>query len=208
MRWLILLALAAATLSPGFAQSPARRPATPQAPAISAPRETMAGTVLSVEIARAPAGARVAIARIDQPAATAIVVAPLPDKGPAKLPVPGAPGDYELRLTLDRAGAPAVLQRRKLVVHRATARVGGPSRTARGQNFACYGNGPNGEHDRVTLVPRDAPPDAIGASFFPAENIESTLEAPDKPGSYELRYVMNAPLAENVVLVRLPVEVE
>ena len=51
-------------------------------------------------------------------------------------------------------------------------------------------------------MPKDAPEEAPGPSFFPAENVEATLDAPDTPGAYELRYVMNAPLAEGRILAR------
>ena len=70
------------------------------------------------------------------------------------------------------------------------------------------GIGPNGEQDRVVLVAADAPIEAEGPRFFPAENVESVLEAPDQPGSYELRYVMNAPVSGLRILARRAVVVE
>ena len=40
------------------------------------------------------------------------------------------------------------------------------------------------------------------------ENVEATLEVPDQPGLYELRYVLHAPLAEHRILARRTVKVE
>lgn len=60
----------------------------------------------------------------------------------------------------------------------------------------------------MVLVAPDAPVEAEGPRFFPAENVEATLEAPEKPGSYELRYVLNAPVSGLRVLARKPVMVE
>ena len=58
------------------------------------------------------------------------------------------------------------------------------------------------------LVKPDAPAEAEGPNFFPAENVESTLEAPAEPGTYELRYVMDAPLTGPRVLARRELVVE
>jgi Ca-activated chloride channel family protein len=70
------------------------------------------------------------------------------------------------------------------------------------------GIGPNGARDRVVLVPAGVPPEAGGPSFFPHENVEATLDAPDQPGAYELRYVMDAPVSGLRVLATRAVRVE
>lgn len=178
-----------------------------QGPAVSASRSVIAGAPLSVFLTNAPAGARLAIARPDDPAQTAIVVIE-PKTAVAILPTPGLVGVYELRLTVDRDGALVILLRQPLVTTQATATLAAPARVGRGQNLPIRGIGPNGEQDRVMLVPLDAPLDAEGLHFFPAENAEATLEAPAQPGLYELRYLLNAPLSGRVVLARRPVTVK
>lgn len=177
-------------------------------PRLSASHSTMAGSMLSVSAASVPAGARLAIARPDDPASRAIVVVPLPASAQAFLPTPGMAGSYELRLTQERDGAAAVLLRQPLIATPPAATLSAPGRVARGNMLPVRGIGPNGEQDRVVLAPEGAPADAAGPAFFPAENVEATLEAPDQPGRYELRYVMHAPLAEHTILASRSVVVE
>lgn len=185
-------------------QKPAPRPSQPS---FSAARSVMAGAPLGVLLSNAPQGARLAIARPDDPADKAIVVVELKNTVPA-LPTPGAVDTYELRLTVEKDGAPTVLLRQPLVTTEPSATLAAPERVGRNQGLPVRGIGPNGEQDRVTLVNPDAPTDADGPRFFPAENVEATLEAPDQPGLYELRYVLHAPLAEHQILARRSVRVE
>ncbi len=200
------LALACAPLP---AQPQPRKPAaTATAPSLSASREVMAGSPLAVLVGRAPDGARLAIARPADPPATAIVVVALDGRPSASLPSPGEPGAYELRLTRDQDGAPAILLRQPLATTPPQATLAAPARVGRGQALPLRGIGPNGERDRVVLVPAGAPPDAEGPSFFPHENVEATLDAPDEPGAYELRYVMDAPVSGRRVLATQAVTVE
>jgi hypothetical protein len=198
------LALACAPL-PALPQT--RKPA-PSAPSLAASREVMAGSPLAVIVGRAPQGARLAIARPADPAATAIVVVPLGPRPSASLPSPGEAGAYELRLTRDQDGAPVILLRQPLVTTPPEATLAAPARIGRGQALPVRGIGPNGERDRVVLVPAGAALDAEGPSFFPQENVEATLDGPDQPGAYELRYVMDAPVSGLRVLATRAVSVE
>lgn len=203
----LLIALAALLL-PALAVAqtkPAQR--RHDAPALSAARTIIAGAPLSVFLSNAPQGARLAIARPDDPASKAIVVIEARNTVPA-LPTPGAVGSYELRLTVEKDGIPVILQRQPLATTEPSATLAAPERVGRGQGLPVRGIGPNGEQDRVMLVKPDAPADTDGPRFFPAENVEATLEAPDQPGLYELRYVLHAPLAEHRILARRAVKVE
>lgn len=206
---LAMIALAAMSAFPTVQAQP-RRPAapTPAGPAISASQSIMAGSMLSVIVSRAPPGARLAIARPDSPASSAILVEEIGARPSVTVPVPGVAATYELRLTREEAGAPVILLKQPLVTTDAQATLAAPARIRRGASFPARGIGPNGAADRVILVPKDAAPDALGPSFFSAENVEATLDAPDTAGDYELRYVMNAPLAEGQVLARQGVVIE
>jgi len=201
--------LIAAGLWPAAAAAQKPQKPTPRAsqPSLSASRSIMAGAPLSVLLSHAPQGARLAIARPDDPANKAIVVVALKNTVPI-LPTPGAVGAYELRLTVEKDGAPVILLRQPLDTTEPSATLAAPERISPGQSLPVRGIGPNGEQDRVMLVKPDAPADAEGPRFFPAENVEATLEAPDQPGTYELRYVLHAPLAEHHILARRPVRVE
>ncbi|WP_139163502.1 hypothetical protein [Bosea robiniae] len=196
---LLLPALAAAQTKPAQRRN--------DAPALSAARTIVAGAPLSVFLTRMPQGARLAIARPDDPADKAIVVVE-PRTTVPTLPTPGAVGIYELRLTVEKAGAPTILLRQPLATTEPSATLAAPERVGRGQGVPVRGIGPNGEQDRVMLVKPDAPADTDGPRFFPAENVEATLEAPDQPGVYELRYILHAPLAEHRILARRLVRVE
>ncbi|MGX5736678.1 hypothetical protein [Bosea thiooxidans] len=176
-------------------------------PALSAAKTIMAGAPLSVFVTRPPQGARLAIARPDDPATTAIVVVEPKNTVPA-LPTPGIAGAYELRLAVEKDGAPVILLRQPLVTTEPEATIAAPDKVGRGQHLPVRGIGPNGELDRVVLVAPDAPVEAEGPRFFPAENVEATLEAPDEPGLYELRYLINAPVSGLRILARRPLRVE
>lgn len=203
-RMLLLAACSVPTLSAAQTR-PAKRGA--DGPALSAAKTIMAGAPLSVFLTRPPQGARLAIARPDDPATTAIVVIEPKNMVPA-LPTPGIAGSYELRLTVEKDGAPVVLLRQPLVTTEPTATLAAPDKVGRGQHLPVRGIGPNGELDRVVLVTPDAAIDAEGPRFFPAENVEATLEAPDEPGLYELRYLLNAPVSGLRILARRPLRVE
>ncbi|MCU4180612.1 hypothetical protein [Bosea sp. BH3] len=204
-RRVLLLAACALPIGAGAQTRPAKRQA--EEPALSAARSIMAGAPLSVFLTRPPPGARLAIARAGDPAATAIVVVEPRTLVPA-LPTPGIAGAYELRLTVEKDGAPVILLRQPLVTTEPTATLAAPEKVGRGQHLPVRGIGPNGEMDRVVLVAPDAPADADSQRFFPAENVEATLEAPDQPGLYELRYILNAPVSGLRILARRPLRVE
>ncbi|WP_158673254.1 hypothetical protein [Bosea sp. FBZP-16] len=187
-------------------QRPQQRP--PQSPNLSAPRTLMAGAMATVFVSRAPANARLAISRPGDPPDAAIVASPLGQVPALSLPAPGEVGSFEWRLLGESDGKPVVLLRQPLVTTEPAATLAAPARVARGNPLPVRGIGPNGDRDRVVLVKPDAPPEAQGPNFFPAENVESTLEAPAEPGAYELRYVMDAPLTGSRVLARRELLVE
>ncbi|MDP3410553.1 hypothetical protein [Bosea sp. (in: a-proteobacteria)] len=205
---LAALSLAGAPSQTQAQQQASRKPPQPAGPALSASQRVMAGSPLSVLASRAPEGARLAIARPADPAGSAIVVVPLRARPSASLPTPGEAGAYELRLTRDQDGAPVILLRQPLVTTPPQATLAAPARIGRGQALPVRGIGPNGERDRVVLVPAGAAPNTDGPSFFPQENVEATLDGPDQPGVYELRYVMDAPVSGLRVLAMRAVSVE
>jgi Ca-activated chloride channel family protein len=202
------LALLLSAGSPALAQQPRPQQRPPQGPSLSAPRTLMAGSMATAFISRAPANARLAISRPTDPAEAAIVASPLGQATVMSLPAPGEVGTYEWRLLGESDGKPVILLRQPLLTTAPNANLAAPARVARGNPLPVRGIGPNGDRDRVVLVKPDAPPEAQGPNFFPAENVESTLEAPGEPGIYELRYVMDAPLTGPRVLARREVVVE
>lgn len=202
-----LAAALVAALAPTPAASQASRAPAAPGPALSAARTIMAGAPLGVFLSRVPAGAHLAIARPDQPATAAIVV--VEAAGPAaSLATPGLAGRYELRLTRPGDGGPVVLLRQPLETSAPSATLAAPASVRPGADLPVRGIGPNGWRDRVVIVAPDAPAEAPGPFFHPAENAEATLEAPREPGAYELRYVMDAPVSGPTVLARRPLHIE
>lgn len=194
--------------SPARAQQPRPQQRPPQGPSLSAPRTLMAGSMATAFVSRAPANARLAISRPADPPEAAIVASPLGLATVLSLPAPGEVGTFELRLLGESDGKPVILLRQPLATTAPSATLAAPARVARGTPLPVRGIGPNGDRDRVVLTRPGAPPEAQGPNFFPAENVESTLEAPAEPGTYELRYVMDAPLTGPRVLARREVVVE
>ena len=202
----LLLALAGLA-TPASAQPP--KPARPvQGPALSAPRSLMAGAMASAFVSRAPAGARLAIARPSDPPEAAIVATPLGSASVLALPAPGETGSFELRLLGETDGKPVVLLRQTLTTTAPEATLAAPRRVGRSQALPVRGIGPNGDRDRVVLAKPGEPAEAEGPSFYPAATVEATLEAPAEAGLYELRYVMNAPLSGPRILARQEIVVE
>lgn len=203
----IALALVAASTS-GFAQQVRPRPAAPAQPTLSASRSVMAGSMLTVFASKAPAQSQLAIARPSDPAESAIVSVILGAVSATAITTPGEPGSYELRLVRQDSGKPEILARQPLATTPPSATLAAPDRAKAKASVPVRGIGPNGERDRVVITTPDAAVDATGPSFFPAENVEALLEAPGKPGSYELRYVMDAPLSGRRILARRPLTIE
>mgnify|MGYP001606088903 CR=1 FL=1 len=193
--------------SPAIAQQ-ARPQRSPPGPSLSAPRTLMAGSMATAFVSRAPAHARLAIARPTDPPEAAFVASPLGQATVLSLPAPGEVGTFELRLLGESEGKPVILLRQPLATTTPSATLAAPARVARGNPLPVRGIGPNGDRDRVVLAKPDAPDEAQGPNFFPSENVESTLEAPAESGTYELRYVMDAPLTGPRVLARREVVVE
>lgn len=199
-----------ACLCAGMSASPAQQaqPAPAGAPALSSSLSAMAGSMLSVMVSSAPAMTLVAIAKPADPPETALVSVPLEARPTASITMPGEANGYELRLLRESVGKSEILARQPLTATPASATLAAPERVKRGATFPARGIGPNGGRDRVVITEPGAPLDAQGPSFFPAENVEATLEAPEKSGTYELRYVMNAPLSGQRILARRPLLVD
>ncbi|MFJ5369682.1 hypothetical protein ACIPIA_10695, partial [Bosea sp. CER48] len=134
--------LLAAALWPAASWAQKKKPPAAAEPAISAARTIAAGAPLSVFLSRPPQGARLAIARPDDPANAAIVVVEPRNTVPT-LPTPGLAGTYELRLTVEKDGTPAILLRQPLVTTEPGATLAAPARVGRSQALPVRGIGPN-----------------------------------------------------------------
>ncbi|WP_188311826.1 vWA domain-containing protein [Salinarimonas soli] len=129
------------------------------------------------------------------------------EEGRASLRVPGKPGSYELRYVLGTADGSRVLASAPLEVAPAAATVSAPDRVRRGGTLAVAFTGPKWERDFVTLVRAGRSDGDSGTYREAGEGSPATLDVPDEPGAYEVRYVMDAPEGQ-VVLARKAVRVD
>ena len=125
------------------------------------------------------------------------------DAGALTLPIEG--GAYELRYV--SAQSNQVLARRAIEVTPVTATLAAPANGAAGTRIEVRWTGPNYPKDFITVVAPDAPHNAYGDYFSTRDarpGSASTVKLPDKPGTYELRYVAGV---EEAVLARRAIEV-
>ncbi|MCW5772781.1 MAG: hypothetical protein KIT16_14145 [Rhodospirillaceae bacterium] len=125
------------------------------------------------------------------------------DGSPLKLRVPVEPGRYEIRYVNERDHK--VLGRRSLTVVLATATLVAPAAVKAKSEFEVTWTGPNGPSDYVTIVPVGAEPGVYTNYFYTRDGSTGRLTAPEKPGRYELRYVIEAGPR---VIGRRPITVE
>lgn len=105
---------------------------------------------------------------------------------PKKLEVPTEPGDYEIRLLGADSPYPT-LASRALRVEGVSATVDGPASVAAGAKFDVRWTGPGNDRDYVAIG--DAQRPYLDYAYTKAGN-PVRLTAPDKAGSYELRYFL------------------
>ena len=155
--------------------------------------------------AKAPAGSRVAIKwtgpgnSMDR---IGVVPAGAPDatfpKGfpcypsashPASVGLPEQPGEYELRYFAFLGGK--VLARRTITVVAVPATVQAPATAVGGSKISVVWTGPNNELDTIGIVAADAPDHTpgTGPSNFTSRRSPMTVDVPDEPGDYEVRYL-------------------
>lgn len=87
-------------------------------------------------------------------------------------------------------------------VHEAT--IEGPDDVQITAKFQVTWTGPNRAGDYVTIVPKDAKDGTYLSYAYTSRGSPSTLRAPDRPGAYEIRYVLSKP---RTVLAAKPITV-
>ncbi len=111
--------------------------------------------------------------------------------GDLKLQMPAAAGDYELRVA-EAASPYKTLIMKPIKISAANASVKGPSNVAAGAGIEVAWTGPNNPRDYVTIG--ETTPGGRKYLDYKYTNSGSPvkLTAPDKPGNYELRYILGA----------------
>lgn len=115
------------------------------------------------------------------------------DQETVALRAPGAPGAYRIRYVLAAAGGHTILAEVPLTVRAATASLEAPASVRPGEDFAVSWQGPNGEGDYVDLVPAGSRETSGELSYvYTQAASDGRLAAPDKPGRYDIRYILKA----------------
>lgn len=126
------------------------------------------------------------------------------------LKLPGKPGAYVVRYILDAAGGRRELVRAPLTVEPPKpATLKAPARVKAGAKFAVAWTGPNGKGDYVDLVAAGQQEAADEIDYAHTESTDgktAELTAPEAPGRYDIRYVLEAPDGRQVI-ARTTIEV-
>jgi hypothetical protein len=107
---------------------------------------------------------------------------------PLEIPVPEAPGRYEVRYHLGTSGYP-VIGTAPLEVGAVTATVEPRQPVVAGEPFEVAWSGPDNELDFVTIVPAGAAEGEYGNYAYTRRGNPLRIEAPATPGDYEVRYL-------------------
>jgi hypothetical protein len=109
--------------------------------------------------------------------------------GTLKLQAPPKPGEYEIRL-LGAASPYPTLARRSLKIETVAASLEAPAQVAAGAQFQVQWSGPNNARDYVGIGDVDPKKRAYISYVYTSRGSPITLNAPDEPGEYELRYFL------------------
>jgi Ca-activated chloride channel family protein len=122
---------------------------------------------------------------------------------PVQLRAPVEPGAHEVRYVSGQSQR--TLARAPVEVQEVSGRVEAPQRVKAGESFEVRWSGPDNPGDYVTIVKQGAPDGEYLSYAYTRDGATLRIEAPQEPGAYEVRYVME-PGART--LARTPVAVE
>ena len=108
----------------------------------------------------------------------------------ARLQVPAEPGEYEVRYVLNEGDRP--LATAPLTVTAAQVSLTAPETAAADSRFEVNWDQSVHPRDKITVVPADAPASEDGDYKRVGNGTFYTLKAPETPGDYQVRYLLNA----------------
>jgi len=129
------------------------------------------------------------------------------DGNPGSLNVPLNPGEYELRYSSEASSPNPTLASAPLKVSGATYGLQAPASGPAKGKVQVRWTGPNNQGDYVTIVKRGAPVGDYLFYFYTRDGNPGTLQLPDAPGEYELRYSTEA-ASPNPTLFSVPFTVK
>ena len=123
--------------------------------------------------------------------------------GDLKLAMPAKPGDYELRLC-EAASPYKTLVAKPITLTGSSATVSAPASVAAGATFEVKWTGPNNERDYIA-VGETTPGGRLYLDYkYSRDGSPMKLAAPEKPGNYEVRYILGV---GDTVIARQPITV-
>jgi hypothetical protein len=106
---------------------------------------------------------------------------------PLKLRAPETAGSYEIRYLTGQSKS--TLFSRPLTVTATSATLEAPQKVTAGAEFKVQWTGPDNQKDFLTIVEVDAEEKKYGNYRYTSKGSPLTLQAPDVPGNYEIRYL-------------------
>ncbi|MCF4165612.1 VWA domain-containing protein [Zavarzinia compransoris] len=121
---------------------------------------------------------------------------------PLTIQAPVDAGDYDIRLVLEGADGRHVRYTAPLSVTQAKATLALPSAVRPGAAFPVQWSGPAEHGDYVDLVPEGYTDTSGELSYFYTRDVSGpgTLTAPDAPGTYQVRYILEGPNGKRVAI--------
>ena len=123
--------------------------------------------------------------------------------GDLKLAMPAKPGDYELRLC-EAASPYKTMVAKPITLSAASASVSAPASVAAGAAVEVKWTGPNNDRDYITIG-ETTPNGRLYLDYkYSGDGSPLKLTAPEKPGNYEVRYILGV---GDTVIARQPITV-
>lgn len=113
------------------------------------------------------------------------------------------PGDYEIRYLLEASGD--AIARAPIVLTEPEVTIAAPASAAAGERFEVRWSKTVHPRDKIVIVPTGAPADSDEGYRRAGRGDAGTIEAPETPGGYEVRYLLDA---SGSAIARVPIRVE
>ncbi len=154
-----------------------------------APSSAMAGSTVEIEVLAGTGNPddylAIALAGAEEGTYLTYEYANEPDV--YSISAPDVPGEYEIRYVT--GGEDITLASQRITLTEAHATLSAPTTVGAGEYFDVTWTGPDGSGDFVTIVPVGTPEGDWGYSLNTSDGNPISLEAPEEPGEYEVRYV-------------------
>lgn len=171
---------------------------------LSAPDEAVAGSDITVSWnARVHPRDYVTVVPVGTPDDQTAGYSRVRDDSRTTLRMPGEAGEYELRYILQADQQVMARHSISLLAPEVTLRA--PDRVPAGERLVVHYEPAIHPRDYITIVPSGAPDDAYESYQRARDRNETTLAAPEAPGNYEIRYLLQV---NDRAIARRPLVVE